>query len=169
MIPEPFTPDVPITSEKKIYNIEEQDMPKHIEDTSEVNEEAVESNQIELLDNINSGLIEEKTEQEKKIEEFEKHYEKKLESIEKYRTKFDELLDVLYDNGSVQMGENLLNYLEFKDRVEKNFGKKFSPDDIRKFLTICNLLEITSLSEGKREALLNFKDAKEKLQNYFQK
>ena len=106
-------------------------------------------------------------EEEKKDENFEKYYQEQLDSISKYEIKFNELIDVLYNNGTVKTGENLLNYLEFKDRVERKFAKKFDADDIKKFLVICNYLKVTSLSGGERKALLNFSEAKAELKRYF--
>ena len=102
-----------------------------------------------------------------KDEEFERYYKEQLESINKYEGKFNELIDVLYNNGKVKSGENLLNYIEFKDRIERLFGNKFSTDDIKRFLIICNYLKVTSLSGGERKALLNFSDAKAELKKYF--
>lgn len=104
-----------------------------------------------------------------KNEEFEDYYKEKLDSINKYKTKFIELIDILYDEGKVKKGENLLNYLEFIDRVEKSFDRKFTIDDIRKFLTMCNFLKITSLNHGERKALVDFNEAKQNLEAYFKK
>lgn len=103
----------------------------------------------------------------KKDEEFDKYYNDQLESINKYETKFNDLINILYNNGTIRAGENLLNYLEFKDRVEAKFGKRFLVDDIKKFLTICNYLKITSLSKGERKSLLDFDSAKKELKKYF--
>jgi hypothetical protein len=106
---------------------------------------------------------------ENNLEDFEKYYQEQLDNITKYKSKFIDLIDVLYEDGKVKKGENLLNYLEFKSKVDALFVNKFSGDDIKRFLTICNYLKITSLNDGERKALMDFEDAKKTLENYLEK
>jgi len=120
--------------------------------------------------NTETTIVEPISEEEpaKKDEEFDKYYNEQLKSINKYETKFNDLIHILYNGGIVNAGENLLNYLEFKDRVEAKFAKRFTADDIRRFLTICNYLKITSLSQGERKTLVDFDTAKRELKKYFE-
>lgn len=109
------------------------------------------------------------TNKEGSHEDFEKYYQEQLHNITKYKSKFIDLLDVLYEDGKVEEGQDLLNYVEFKNKVDELFINKFSGDDIKRFLTICNYLKITSLNQNKRVALMNFHDAKKVLENYLEK
>lgn len=109
------------------------------------------------------------TNKEGSHEDFEKYYQEQLHNITKYKSKFIDLLDVLYEDGKVEEGQDLLNYVEFKNKVDELFINKFSGDDIKRFLTICNYLKITSLNQNKRVALMNFQDAKKVLENYLEK
>jgi hypothetical protein len=104
-----------------------------------------------------------------KEKDFESFYQKQVENIKKYRTKFTELIDILYDSGRVNAGEDLLNYVEFTKKVEDEFVDKFSIDDIKRFLVLCNYLEITSLNNGERRALVDFETAKKTLEKWFSK
>jgi len=104
-----------------------------------------------------------------KNKEFEEYYQQQTNNINKYRTKFIELIDVLYKDGKVKPGETLLNYIEFKDKVEEVFINKFSIDDIKRFLTVCNYLKITSLNNSERKALVDFETAKQMLETWFNK
>jgi len=126
----------------------------------------------EDVKNEESSKVEKNISQDTKennLGDFEKYYQEQLDNITKYKTKFIDLIDVLYEDGKVKKGENLLNYLEFKSKVDALFINKFSGDDIKRFLTICNYLKITSLNDGERKALMDFEDAKNTLENYLEK
>lgn len=140
---------------KNDLNIEK----KHLENKAE--ESVVEQTEIDKNDL--------ETNKEGSHEDFEKYYQEQLHNITKYKSKFIDLLDVLYEDGKVEEGQDLLNYVEFKNKVDELFINKFSGDDIKRFLTICNYLKITSLNQNKRVALMNFQDAKKVLENYLEK
>lgn len=154
-------------------------------DTFDVNETAVEKKEETLTEESNrESFIEEHKEKEpvaeKEIEElkeegkseytqtgFEKFYENQITNMNKYKSKFDELISILYDNGVVNSGENLLNFIDFKNKVDELFVQKYSNEDIKRFLTVCNYLKITSLNEGERKALVSLEEAKRILNIFY--
>lgn len=98
---------------------------------------------------------------------FEKYYEAQISNMNKYKTKFEELLFILYDGGKVEAGENLLNFIDFKNKLDELFEQKFSNEEIKRFLAVCNYLKITSLNDGERKALVGFDGAKKNLEVFY--
>lgn len=98
---------------------------------------------------------------------FEKYYEAQISNMNRYKTKFEELLFILYDGGKVEAGENLLNFIDFKNKLDELFEQKFSNEEIKRFLAVCNYLKITSLNDGERKALVGFDGAKKNLEVFY--
>ena len=119
-------------------------------------------------DDVNDAVndVDKKETVVKKFEDFEIYYKEQLSNIKKYRTKFEELIDILYNDGRIKAGQNLRNYVEFEKIVDETFVTKFSTDDIRRFLAMCNYLKIASLNHGERKAIMEFDEAKEALRNF---
>ena len=125
----------------------------------EKNEEVLE----EKFEDVKPEVEEKKQELEQTQGGFEKYYEAQINNMSKYKEKFEELLRMLYDNGTVKAGENLLNFIDFKNKIDEMFEQKFSNEEIKRFLAVCNYLKITSLNEGERKALVDFEEAKKTL------
>ena len=128
-------------------------------DVEEKNEKVLE----EKVEDVKSEVEEKKQELEQTQDGFEKYYEAQINNMSKYKEKFEELLRILYDNGTVKAGENLLNFIDFKNKIDEMFEQKFSNEEIKRFLAVCNYLKITSLNEGERKALVDFEEAKKTL------
>lgn len=96
-------------------------------------------------------------------EDFEKVIEDKKKKLEEDKKKFTPLLDILFDNGRIKEGDVLDTYNEFIEKVDRNV---YSDDDVKRFLTLCNYLDITIVSNQERTSLLSYDEAKKKLYNY---
>jgi hypothetical protein len=135
------------------------------EDVKEVVEDGVEDKEDNLLENV-----EEKNQEplsEPSQNNFEKYYEAQISNMNKYKTKFEQLLSILYDDGKVKSGENLLNFIDFKNKLDELFKNKFTNEEIKRFLAVCNYLKITSLNDGERKALVGFDEAKKTLEVFY--
>lgn len=135
------------------------------EDVKEEIEEGLEDKEDNLLENI-----EEKNQElpsESSQNNFEKYYEAQISNMNKYKTKFEQLLSILYDDGRVKAGENLLNFIDFKNKLDEFFKNKFTNEEIKRFLAVCNYLKITSLNDGERKALVGFEEAQKTLEVFY--
>ena len=74
-----------------------------------------------------------------------------------------ELLDIFYENGKINAGDELMNYGTYTTKIDI---EKYPHKDINLFLTICNYLEIVRLSGTQRFAVKDYESAKETLSNY---
>jgi hypothetical protein len=124
-------------------------------DVTEEDAESVESK----LDEIAKDNIVDEGEQE----DFEKLLNDKKKRLDNMREPYFEMLDVLYGNGIVNVGDELPNYNDFIASLDMN---RFSQKEINLFLTICNYLEIFRVSNTHKIALKGYVDAKETLSNY---
>lgn len=129
-----------------------------------VNEENVEQNLKE--EDVEMVEIEEKA--KKKVENidseesFEEFVEKKKRKLEEDRKVFTPLLELFYKNGEIKSGDIMPTYLEFRNLVPENF----TDDNIKLFLTLCNYLKITELSDNIRKAKVDFEKAKTIMNEY---
>lgn len=124
-------------------------------DVPEEEAESVESK----LDEIAKDNVVDEGEQE----DFEKLLNDKKKRLDNMREPYFEMLDVLYGNGIVNVGDELPNYNDFIASLDMN---RFSQKEINLFLTICNYLEIFRVSNTHKIALKGYVDAKETLSNY---
>jgi prefoldin subunit 5 len=131
-------------------------------DVKEEVEEDIENKEENSLENIEEKNQEPPSESNQN--NFEKYYEAQINNMNKYKTKFEELLSILYDGGRVKAGENLLNFIDFKNKLDELFKNKFTNEEIKRFLSVCNYLKITSLNDGERKALVDFDVAKKTLE-----
>jgi hypothetical protein len=151
-------------NDKSLENTEvKEDSDSEISDNI-VNEEIVEQNsKEEVVDTVN---VEENT--KKKVENidseesFEEFVEKKKRKLEEDRKIFIPLLDLFYKNGEIKSGDVMPTYLEFRSLVPQNF----TDDNIKLFLTLCNYLKITELSDNIRKAKVDFEKAKTIMNEY---
>jgi hypothetical protein len=93
-------------------------------------------------------------------ESFEKVVEEKKKKLEEDKRVFEPLLRSLYsvddDEGAqIQSGEILPTYVEFREKVDS----KFTDDNIKMFLTLCNYLHITELSDNVRKSKADYNSA----------
>lgn len=111
--------------------------------------------------------IEEVVEPDSK-EDFEKIVQDKKKKLEQDKKIFEPLLASLFSipnaikDGQVKAGDILPTYVEFRETVDS----KYTDDNIKMFLTLCNYLEITELSENVRKAKVNFEEASLILSKY---
>lgn len=95
-------------------------------------------------------------------DDFDKLIEEKKKKLEEDKKIFEPLLKSLYDNGKVGKGEVLPTYIEFR----KNIEPEYTDDNIKMFLTLCNYLDITELSDNVRKSKVNFSEATTILSKY---
>ena len=97
-------------------------------------------------------------------EDFEKIVEDKKKKLEEDRKIFKPLLSELYslENKKVLAGDVLPTYLEFRSQI----GTEFTDDNIKMFLTLCNYLDITELSDNSRKAKVDYDTASTILSKY---
>lgn len=93
-------------------------------------------------------------------ESFEKVVEEKKKKLEEDKRVFEPLLRSLYsvdgsEDAQIQSGEILPTYVEFREKVDS----KFTDDNIKMFLTLCNYLDITELSDNTRKSKVDFNQA----------
>lgn len=95
-------------------------------------------------------------------ESFEEFVEKKKRKLEEDKKIFTPLLELFYKNGEIKSGDVMPTYLEFRNLVPENF----TDDNIKLFLTLCNYLKITELSDNIRKAKVDFENAKTIMNEY---
>jgi hypothetical protein len=129
-----------------------------------VSEEIVEQNLKE--EEVETVEIEEKI--KKKIENidseesFEQFVEKKKRKLEEDKKIFTPLLELFYKNGEIKSGDVMPTYLEFRGLAIESF----TDDNIKLFLTLCNYLKITELSDNIRKSKVDFEQAKKIMNEY---
>ena len=105
----------------------------------------------------------ENLEQEVELEEsFEDFVEKKKKKLEEDRKVFIPLLELFYKNGEIKAGDVMPTYVEFRGTVPETF----TDDNIKLFLTLCNYLKITELSDNIRKAKVDFEQAAKIMNKY---
>ena len=105
--------------------------------------------------------VEDKVEEVAK-ESFDAFVEKKKKKLEEDKKIFKPLLDILYMYGEVKKGDVLPTYVDFREKVDSNF----TDDNIKMFLTLCNYLEITELSDNIRRAKISYDDSSNIMRKY---
>lgn len=133
-----------------------------IEEESEL--EVVEyeiNNEEENIINIENTTPEIKEEPQK--ENFEDFVQKKKKKLEENRKIFLPLLKSFYKDGEIKSSNIMPTYPEFNELV-KNSG--YSDDNIKMFLTLCNYLEITELSDNIRKSKVDYEEAKNMMNKY---
>lgn len=133
-----------------------------IEEESEL--EVVEyeiNNEEENIINIETPTPEIKEEPQK--ENFEDFVQKKKKKLEENRKIFLPLLKSFYKDGEIKSSNIMPTYPEFNELV-KNSG--YSDDNIKMFLTLCNYLEITELSDNIRKSKVDYEEAKNMMNKY---
>lgn len=95
-------------------------------------------------------------------ESFDEFVEKKKKKLEEDKRVFTPLLELFYKNGLIKTGDVMPTYLEFRNLVPENF----TDDNIKLFLTLCNYLKITELSDNIRKAKVDFEEAKKIMNEY---
>jgi hypothetical protein len=140
-------------SNKEEVKIEEESELEVVED--EINTEE------ENIINIENTTPEKKEEVQK--ENFEDFVQKKKKKLEEDRKIFLPLLKSFYKEGDIKAGNIMLTYPEFNELV-KNSG--YSDDNIKMFLTLCNYLEITELSDNIRKSKVDYEEAKNMMNKY---
>lgn len=88
--------------------------------------------------------------------------EEKRLKLEEDKKVFEPLLSSLYENGKIGKGEVLPTYIEFRKDIEP----EYTDDNIKMFLTLCNYLDITELSDNVRKSKVNFNEATTILSKY---
>jgi len=116
----------------------------------------------EKIVTINADINKSENNDAKKTD-FGKMIEDKKKKLEEEKHYFIPLLGILFNNGTINKGDVLPTYPEFVKIVNK---EQYADSTIKKFLTYCNYLEITSLSNDVRKALVNFNEAKMIMENY---
>jgi hypothetical protein len=151
-------------NEKSLENTEIKEKHDSKESDDALSEEIFEQNSKE--EEIEVAEDEEKT--KKKVENidseesFEEFVEKKKRKLEEDRKVFTPLLELFYKNGEIKSGDVMPTYLEFRSLVPENF----TDDNIKLFLTLCNYLKITELSDNIRKAKVDFEKAKTIMNEY---
>lgn len=87
--------------------------------------------------------------------------ELKAQGIER-NASYLSFLEVLFDNGKLQIGDDLLSYQRFLEELTKA-GIAFKEKEVLDFLTICNLFKITHMSKEtsqRRYLAKSYADAK---------
>jgi len=108
------------------------------------------------------------------VKDFEKIVQDKKKKIEEDRKIFEPLLSQLYSSdknnkeaelksGKISAGDILPTYVEFRSQIDP----KFTNDNIKMFLTLCNYLDITELSDNVRKAKVDYETACKILSKYF--
>ena len=97
-------------------------------------------------------------------EDFEQILEDKKKKLEEDRKIFEPLLVQLYSSQGkmISSGDILPTYLEFRNKLNPNF----TSDNIKMFLTLCNYLDITELSDNTRKAKVDYDTAYAILSKY---
>ena len=156
-----------ILAASKIFEIEK-------ESNKEKNEEEVEVENFELetfedeinteeenIINIENTTPEIKEEPQK--ENFEDFVQKKKKKLEEDRKIFLPLLKYFYKEGEIKAGNVMPTYPEFNELVKES---GYSDDNIKMFLTLCNYLEITELSDNIRKSKVDYEEAKNMMNKY---
>jgi len=99
----------------------------------------------------------------KNKEDFETVLQDKKKQIDKDRKDFTELLRILFKDGEIIQGKELPSYNEFVKMVDE---EDFSTDDVKRFLTFCNYLNISKVSNDSRLALKSYDESIKILQDY---
>ena len=95
-------------------------------------------------------------------EDFEKLVQEKKKKLEEDKKVFQPLLSSLYKNGELKKGEILPTYIDFRNSIDS----KYTDDNIKMFLTLCNYLNITELSDNIRKSKVDYKEASHILSKY---
>jgi len=141
----------------KVIEKEEDDNVK--EDNSFIDKKENENKEEIILEDNPTSQIEQ---EEVKKEDFEEFVERKKKKLEEDKKIFQPLLDVLYENGIIKKGDVLPTYIHFREKVDP----KFSDDNIKMFLTLCNYLNITELSDNIRKAKVDYNEASDIMNKY---
>jgi len=96
-------------------------------------------------------------------EAFGQYLANKKKRVEEDRETYSELLSIFFKNGEVSEGGELPSYSEFSAMVNQN---KFTPDTIKKFLTLTNYLNISKVNGERKIALKSYDEARTVLENY---
>jgi hypothetical protein len=126
----------------------------------EVNDEFITDEEVDII-NSETPTPEKKEEVQK--ENFEDFVQKKKKKLEEDRKIFLPLLKSFYKEGEIKAGNVMPTYPEFNELV-KNSG--YSDDNIKMFLTLCNYLEITELSDNIRKSKVDYEEAKNMMNKY---
>lgn len=140
-------------NEKKV------EMPILEEKKTEIQNESVEESSEQKLEEISKDNVVEDHEQE----DFERLLDEKKKRLNNMREPYFEMLQVLYNDGAINNGDELPNYNDFIAKLDMN---RFSQKEINLFLTLCNYLEIFKVSNTQKIALKTLDEAKEILSNY---
>jgi hypothetical protein len=98
-----------------------------------------------------------------KEESFNQFLEKKKKRLDDEKFKYIELLDILFKGGKIGIDEDLPSYPNFVKMVD---SEKYDADSIKKFLTLCNYLDISKVSGDTKKSLMGYENAKSALENY---
>lgn len=129
------------------------------EKKTEIQNESVEESSEQKLEEISKDNVVEDYEQE----DFERLLDEKKKRLNNMREPYFEMLQVLYNDGAINNGDELPNYNDFIAKLDMN---RFSQKEINLFLTLCNYLEIFKVSNTQKIALKTLDEAKEILSNY---
>lgn len=154
------------TSNDETNTVENSDESEVFEDKKEEdltenvqNQESSKEEVFEVVDDIEK----EKKEELEKEKDFQDFVNRKKQKLKEDRKVFIPLLKIFYKNGEIKKGDIMPTYPEFKDLV-KDVG--YSDDNVKMFLTLCNYLEITQLSDNTRTATKSYDEAKKILESY---
>jgi hypothetical protein len=169
-----FIPIISLSFLHMLVSFNEKQVVKKEDDNEKL--DSLEEKEIKEENSIQETIVEEEKEEEleftKKEEEelqdeikedFEDFVKKKKEKLKEDRKVFVPLLELFYKKGEIKEGDIMPTYPEFKSLVE---GEGYSDDNIKMFLTLCNYLEITQLSDNTRTATKSYEKAKEILESY---
>jgi hypothetical protein len=146
-----------VRQESYVQNVQEEPVVEE-KKTETYIEPTVQSSEKKLEDISSDNVVE-----DHEKEDFERLLDEKKRRLNNMREPYFEMLQVLYDSGNINAGDELPNYNDFITKLDTN---KFSQKEINLFLTLCNYLEIFKVSNTQKIALKTLDEAKEILSNY---
>lgn len=152
-------PEIQVLEKQELHQTEEKiEEPAMDEKKTEVQNEVIEPQGYKTEEMPNENISE-----ENEHEDFEKLLSEKKKRLDNMREPYFEMLNVLYDEGRINSGDELPNYNDFINKLDM---VRFSQKEINLFLTLCNYLEIFKVSNTQKIALKSFEESKDILSNY---
>jgi len=166
---------LPVISLTSLHFFVKYEKPKVKNEEISVTQDVLEKNLYDLnVDFEKEDILTKQEDLEKKVEvesiekntaskeNFEKLVEEKKKKLEEDKKVFQPLLKSLYKDGTLGTGEILPTYIEFRNSIDS----KYTDDNIKMFLTLCNYLDITELSDNVRKSKVDYEEASYILSKY---
>lgn len=115
------------------------------------------------FDNLKENEEQEENDQSILSDGFLKYINEQKMKIDGLKDQFLELLAIFYNEGQIQIGQELPKYGEFVKMVDLN---KYPENKVKMFLSCCNYLDICRVSDSQKIALQSYDQAKETLKKY---